>query len=617
MKHTIIGHQQGSAAWKEHRAKCFNASEAASMLGAGKYASRTELLDEKVTGLARDVSPQQQALYDRGHAAEAAARTLVEQKLGSDLYAITAAAEVDGMVLSASYDGLTIGKDVAFEHKLWNEALAAQVTAGELEPHYYWQLEQQLMIVGAERVIFVVSDGTPERFVSMEYRPVEGRREQLLAGWAQFHKDLEAHLPVVHKETPKGIKGEALGELTVRVAGSVVQSNLPEWRAMAVARIEAINKELKTDEDFGQAKVDVAWLEESARAVKDLKERVIAQMADVSEIIKTLDGIVKLQDRTRLDLAELVKRRETEVRGEVCGERTRQLAEYLSAEGRRAGFPITMADVEADFTASIKGKRTIKSLHDAADSHLARCKMAASALADRMQENCQHVRERAADEMHLFPDLGPLCRKLPEDFQLVVESRLTKHREQVAAAAARKAAEEKAAADRKAAEDAAAEQRRQEESARAAARDATTSGLASGPATSTQTFAESVVSQPVQRAPIYGDQVYHQGGPGGMGYGAPAGRAFVQDGPMVQEGDTVRVPVRIVPAGPPTLKLGTICERLGFTVTAAYLAELGYPGVKGERNSVVFHNEDFRAICAAIVSHVTEAAHKDWSTVPA
>ncbi|MFT0547892.1 hypothetical protein ACMHYO_16375 [Allopusillimonas ginsengisoli] len=48
-------------------------------------------------------------------------------------------------------DGLTMLGDIVFEHKLWNEELAEQVRAGNLDPHYYWQLEQQLYVAEASR----------------------------------------------------------------------------------------------------------------------------------------------------------------------------------------------------------------------------------------------------------------------------------------------------------------------------------------------------------------------------------------------------------------------------------------------------------------------------------
>ena len=185
---------QGSKEWYAERSRRFTASEAPAMMGASKNQSRDELLYQKATGIVPEVTEAKQALFDRGHRAEAAARRIVEDMLGQDLYPVTAVSDEDDRLL-ASLDGCTIDEATLYEHKLWSEGLAAQVRARDLEPHYYWQLEQQLLVVGAEKVIFVCSDGTPEKFVSMEYRPVPGRADALRAGWDQFAADLAAYEP--------------------------------------------------------------------------------------------------------------------------------------------------------------------------------------------------------------------------------------------------------------------------------------------------------------------------------------------------------------------------------------------------------------------------------------
>lgn len=189
---------QGSPEWHALRAGFFTASEAPAMMGASKYQTRADLLQQKKTRLAEDVSPQKQALFNRGHAAEAAARLIVEEMIGEELYPVTASRDQ----LLASMDGMNMAETVLFEHKLWNASLAAQVRAGELEPHYYWQLEQQLWVSGAERVIFVCSDGTRRNFVHMDYRPVPGRAEALLAGWRQFGTELQGFEPVAPRPSP-------------------------------------------------------------------------------------------------------------------------------------------------------------------------------------------------------------------------------------------------------------------------------------------------------------------------------------------------------------------------------------------------------------------------------
>ena len=175
----IIKVTQGTHEWAALRAHHNTASEAPAMMGVSKYQTRDELLRQKVTGLVPEVNRQQQAIFDRGHVAEAAARDLLEVDTGDEFYPITAVS--DDNTLLASMDGITLDDTTLFEHKLWNEKLAARVRAGDLEPHYYWQLEQQLLVSGAERVIFVCSDGTRDNWVQMEYLPVAGRAAQLVA----------------------------------------------------------------------------------------------------------------------------------------------------------------------------------------------------------------------------------------------------------------------------------------------------------------------------------------------------------------------------------------------------------------------------------------------------
>ena len=134
---------QGSEEWQAARAKYFTASEAPAMLGLSKYQSRQELLRQKATGHAPDVSEQKQRLFDRGHEAEAAARTIVEEIIGDELFPATGTLEFDGLPLLASFDGLTMSEDIVWENKLFNASLVNDIESGALDNHYWPQLEQQ------------------------------------------------------------------------------------------------------------------------------------------------------------------------------------------------------------------------------------------------------------------------------------------------------------------------------------------------------------------------------------------------------------------------------------------------------------------------------------------
>lgn len=54
----------------------------------------------------------------------------------------------------------------------------------------------------------------------------------------------------------------------------------------------------------------------------------------------------------------------------------------------------------------------------------------------------------------------------------------------------------------------------------------------------------------------------------------------------------------------PTLRLGQICDRLGFTVTADFLHRLGFEPAAREKAALLFHEQDFPRICVALIDHI-------------
>lgn len=136
--------QQGSAEWLAHRAKHFNASEAAIVTGI--VPGREALLRAKATGIEPEVSDWvQEHLFDKGHEYEAMARSWAEEIIGAGLYPLVYSAEVEGMPLSASLDGITMLEDVTWEHKTLNKELAAALEEDRIPEEYWPQMEQGLL----------------------------------------------------------------------------------------------------------------------------------------------------------------------------------------------------------------------------------------------------------------------------------------------------------------------------------------------------------------------------------------------------------------------------------------------------------------------------------------
>ena len=538
--HTLV---QGSADWQNYRLAMFGASEAAAMLGLSSKVSRTELLHMKHTGTAKEFSDWVQAnILDHGHAVEALARPMGEELVGTELYPVTCSIGR----LSASCDGLTMAEDVAWEHKQWNAALAAAVDEGVLPDEYQPQCQQIMMITGAEKVLFMVSDGTIDNMVSMYVEPSPEWQERITAGWAQFEADLAVYEPKHFAPKPAAEPIMHLPTLVIRIKGEVASSNLPAFQAKAEAFIAGIKTDLLTDEDFANAEETIKFCDKAEKSLEQAKAAAIAQTADIDELMRTVDHISAQLREKRLMLTRTVKDKKELLKAGILAKVKLDFQEHVAALEVELA-PLRLVYQARDFVGVMKNKRTLKSLHDAVDTELAAGKIMVDALAKAVRGRLAWYKQNAADYEFLFADLQQVIQKPDEDFQLAVKSRID----------ARKAADE------------AAKAKIQEEADAAAARKV--APLA--PVAAAEPAANE--AQPVQQQRL-----------------APA-----EHWPFPSE--------RAAPTTPANLRLGQICDRLGFTVTADFMRTLGFEPAARDRAAMLYHDQDFPNMCAALIRHIT------------
>lgn len=461
----ILNVAQGTPEWHAARDKLFCASDAPAMLGLCKHKTRAELLKEKALGITATISPAEQAIFDRGHAAEAAIRPYIASLIGDELFPVVLQ---EGSLL-ASLDGITIDDETVFEHKIWNEELVAQVQTGELIPHYYWQLEHQLHVSKAKRVIFVCSDGTPKKCVHMFYEPVPGRAQFLVAAWDQFDSDLCAYSapapdPITEKKALM-----ALPPLSVQLVGKVTASNLPVYRDSALEFIKAINTDLQTDQDFADAEQTVKFCETAEKNIQVVKDQAIAQTASIDELFRSLDQISDAMRQKRLTLNKLVTSRKEQIRSDILkGGRNNWDAHVneLNRALRRVHVNVAMPD----FAAAMKGKRTLASLREGVDSVLTSAKVAATQQSELFASRLAIIDEVAKDHEFLVRDLAALVAMPTETLSAVIKQRIAEHdaalaRKQEQAAQAER---DRIAAEQKRLDDKRAELARQQEELRVA-----------------------------------------------------------------------------------------------------------------------------------------------------
>ncbi len=416
---------QGSPEWHQFRLEHDGASEAAAMLGLSKKTTRSELLRMKHTGIAKEFSDWvQENILDHGHAVEAKARPLVEEIIGDELYPAT----YSYGRLSASCDGLTMAGDTAFEHKQWAAALAESVKRGELPEEHQPQCQQVMHVTGAERLIFVVSDGTQENLVHMEVLPDPGWVKRIEAGWAQFHADLEIYTPpevipaAVARPTLDlpAVSIEATGALTIR-------SNLTAFGTQLNVFIEALPTKPETDQEFADCKAALGKLKLAEDTLNSEEARALSQLSEIEEMRREKKLYFDLARTTRLALEKLVTAREEAIKIEAMQDGKDKLAEHIAGLNKRLGKPY-MPTIAADWATAIKSKRTPSSLREAVHNLLVTKKIEASEIADKIEINLNSLRELAADHTFLFADTAQIVLKANDDLVTLIKMRITEHK---------------------------------------------------------------------------------------------------------------------------------------------------------------------------------------------
>ena len=401
---------QGSPEWHALRDRHFTASEASAMLGVSKYQTRADLIKRKATGLTEEIDAATQRRFDDGHAAEAAARPIVEGIIGDDLYPVTMTADVNGLPLLASMDGLTMLGDVGWETKLLNQDLRAAVEAGTLDEHYTVQMEQQLMVSGASRIYFTTTDGTPENTFGVWYESNPALRERIVAGWAQFAEDVAAYVPEPETVKPAGAAPEALPALRIEVTGMVTASNLAAFREHALAVFGGIKTDLQTDADFADAEKTVRWCKEVEDRLDAAKQHALSQTASIDDLFRTIDAIKEEARQKRLTLDKLVKAEKENRKAEIVAKAKDDFGKHVLALIDRCGVGMARM-IWPNFGEAIKGLKSLDSMRDKVSTALANAKIEANAIADRIDAN-----RKLVEDMSLMPDFDMVCEKAPDDF---------------------------------------------------------------------------------------------------------------------------------------------------------------------------------------------------------
>lgn len=574
--HNLI---QGSAEWHAYRSQHDNASDAPAMMGCSPYKTRSQLLHERHTGLTADVDAATQRRFDDGHRFEALARPLAEAIIGQDLYPVTGSLDT----LSASFDGLTMDETIAFEHKSLNDELRGLLPAADMvdhEPcnaiipmHYRIQMQQQCMVSCAGAVLFMATKWDGENLVESWhcwYESDAELAETIRSGWEQFHKDLAEYVPPEFAPAVIAAAVTALPAVSVNVSGEIVVKD--NFKAFETALRDFIEhrliREPQTDQDFADLDLQIKALKGAEAALDSAESQMLSQVEAVDLAKRTKDMLHKLTRDNRLMAEKLLATRKEQIKGEIVAGGIADLRKHIDGLNTRLG-KLYMTPLQADFAGAAKNKRTVDSLRESVNQELTRCKIESNGIANKIQLNLNYLREHAKDHAFLFADAAQIVLKQPDDLQILVKSRIHEHQIEVAR-------KEEEIRERIRAEELARIER--EQAATQSEKDKEVASLETSSQAATETIAHAAeipaqVSTPTPTANVVP-----------MRTAAPA------------------------PATSPTLKLGQIGERLGFSLTGDFLKSLGFEPAARDKSALLFHESSFVKICDALEEHLITAS---------
>lgn len=559
MSMQIVNLIQGTPEWHAHRAKHFNASDAPAMMGCSSYKTRSELIKELATGLTGEVDAATQRRFDGGHRFEALARPLAEEIIGEDL---SPCVGVNGK-FSASFDGLTFMHNEAFEHKTLNKALREAMFGGctgeDLPLQYRVQMEQQAMVSGCERILFMASEWTGDGQLIEErhcwYMPDQELRAQIIAGWEQLEKDVAAYDPTAERPAPAvAAPMESLPAVVVQVNGALtVGGNLDAFGDALRQFIARIPAKPVTDQEFADAEAAAKALKKAEEALATAEDGALAQISDVEQMRRTVADLKNLARTTRLATEKLVAAEKEARRTAIVTGAQTQLDQHVQALNRRLGSN-WLPRMAGGFGEVIKGKKSLANMEDAVAVALTSAKHEANVLADRLEANRKHLVQADGDWIALFADFATVGAKAEEDFQILAAHRIGQHKQ---AEAQRLEAER--------------ERIRAEEAAKLQAQAAINAAAA------TQKEAASAQQEPFSAAPAAETKVQ-------SAQGAPEVAAKA-------EGETLTLG-----------QLNTILAPI--KVDAAGLAELGFTPCKTEKSAKHYPAQALPAMVSAMMQHL-------------
>lgn len=424
MTKQIHNEKQGSPEWLALRMTKRPASLIAAVMGLSPYQTRDDILKLYSTGIEPEIDANLQRIFDNGHRIEPMAREIIENLIGEDLSPVVYS---DGL-LSCSTDGITFDETIGFECKQWNEKLAQDVIAGNVPDSHMPQVQQCLMITGAQEWYFTVSDGTEENTVYTVVIADHDWFKRIQRAWAQFEIDLANYAPVIHAEKPGHDAIKELPTLVIHAYGEITTNNMQDFGNALAARLKEVRAiVLIDDKDFANANKAAKDFRGQIVKLEAVKKSMLEQTTSIGEAARLIDSWCEDLRLTALQLEKDVKREDLAKKESIVAGARNAWNDYINKLSETIK-PMRPALQIPNFADAIARKRDYNSMQNAVDTMLANAKIEVDAAVKNIREKLDYLDANAKDYRFLFADLDKMIGFEKDHFEMTVRVRIESHK---------------------------------------------------------------------------------------------------------------------------------------------------------------------------------------------
>lgn len=227
---------------------------------------------------------------------------------------------------------------------------------------------------------------------------------------------------------------ETLSHLQIALSGTVTASNFNEWKHDLLARLDAADRKLQTDDDFAHATDQIKSFKLAEDSLKNAKRDALNQVSDIQSLFAAIDEVIERTRETRLSLNKQVNARKDNIKTEIIDAGKSRIRSFINAQPDCFQQQAHDAYLNHNrFDSATKRKTTTATLKASIDQLCLQIETEIKVASAIVQTNQHRIDSLVPSDRELFPDAQTLLSQPIDHVEEIIRQRTTSRHNRIAA----------------------------------------------------------------------------------------------------------------------------------------------------------------------------------------